>query len=62
MAAPVAGHFDRTGLEQAMALGNGALRGVMGVSNREGVGGLLKRALRGREIALAGHEWVLLLR
>lgn len=58
---PVAGHFDRTELEQAMALGGGALRGVMGVSNREGVGGLLKRVIRGREIALAEHEWVLLL-
>lgn len=58
---PVAGHYDRLELEQAMALGGGALRGVMGVSNREGVGGLLRRVIRGREIALAEHEWVLLL-
>ena len=58
---PVAEHFDRAELEQAMALGSGALRGVMGVSNREGVDGLLERILHGRQVALAGHEWVLLL-
>lgn len=58
---PVAGHYDRAELEQAMALGSGALSGVMGVSNREGVGGLLARMIRGRQVALARHEWVLLL-
>lgn len=58
---PVAAHFDQTELQQAMALGDGSLRGVMGVSNAEGVGGLLNRLIRGREVALAEHEWVLLL-
>jgi hypothetical protein len=58
---PVAEHFDRAELEQAMALGSGALRGVMGVSNREGFGGLLGRIVHGRQVALAAHEWVLLL-
>ena len=58
---PVAGHFDRAELEHALALGSGALRGVMGASNREGFGGLLGRIAHGRQVALAGHAWVLLL-
>lgn len=57
----LAAHYDQAELERASALGSGALRGVMGVSNREGIGGLLSRVIRGREIALAEEQWVFLL-
>lgn len=58
---PLAGHYDQAELERATSLGGGSLRGVMGVSNHGGAGGLLGRVIRGRELALAEGEWVFLL-
>src|SRR5690606_22860835 len=55
---PLAGHYDQAELERATSLGGGSLRGVMGVSNRGGAGGLLGRVIRGRELALAEGAWV----
>ena len=57
----IAALYDPTEMARAMELGTGTLRGTMAVRDIQGVGGLLPRLLRGKSVATADREWVILL-
>jgi hypothetical protein len=57
----IASLYDKDETARAMELGNGSLRGTMGVSDKLGARDLLHRLLKGKSVALADREWVFLL-
>ena len=57
----IASLYDPREMARAMELGTRTLRGTMGVRDKQGVGGLVARLLKGNSVATADREWVILL-